>query len=101
MALGKVFGVFVSLSLAATGASIARNVSHGIPDEKANLASLVTGSEMTAKSGQRPASAARHATPQAPIVMGRSASIHHKTKLHHVRAVPLDSGDTSPTTGGS
>jgi hypothetical protein len=52
------------------------------------------GDKVTAKSGQVPISV-RHAKPQAPIVMGRSVSAHHKTKLHHVKMKPLDSIDTA------
>ena len=29
--------------------------------------------------------------PPAPIVMGRSVNVHHKTKLHHVKINALDS----------
>jgi hypothetical protein len=34
-----------------------------------------------------------HVGPETPIVMGRSVSLHHKTKLHHVKMKPLDSND--------
>jgi hypothetical protein len=36
----------------------------------------------------------RHAKPQAPIVMGRSVSDHHKSKMHHIKMKPLDSIET-------
>ena len=36
--------------------------------------------------------AVHHIWPEAPIVMGRSVSLHHKTKLHHVRVKPLVNG---------
>lgn len=42
-----------------------------------------------------------HVGPQAPIVMGRSVSLHHKTKLHHVRVKPLDSNENSTSADGS
>jgi hypothetical protein len=94
MTFGKVFGVLVVLSLAATGAAMARDISNGTVDVKGNTASLVKGDKVTTESGQVPISV-RHAKPQAPIVMGRSVSAHHKTKLHHVKMKPLDSIDTA------
>jgi hypothetical protein len=39
--------------------------------------------------------------PEAPIVVGRSVSLHHKTKLHHVKVKPLDSNENSISTDGS
>ena len=100
MTFGKVFGVLVVLSLSATGAAMARDISNGTVDVKGNTASLVKGDKGTAKSGQVPVSI-RHAKPQAPIVMGRSVSAHHKTKLHHVKMKPLDSIDTAVSADGS
>ena len=101
MTFGKVFGVLVVLSLAATGAAMARDISNGTAGIKGNTASLVKGDKVTAaKSGQVPVSV-RHAKPQAPIVMGRSVSAHHKTKLHHVKMKPLDLIDTPISADGS
>jgi hypothetical protein len=94
MTFGKGFGVLAVLSLAATGAAMARDISNGTAGVKRNTASLVKGDKVTAKSGQVPVSV-RQAKPQAPIVMGRSESAHHKTKLHHVKMKPLDSIDTA------
>jgi hypothetical protein len=37
---------------------------------------------------------ARQPSPQAPIVIGRSVSAHHKTKLHHIKIKPLESIET-------
>jgi hypothetical protein len=102
MTFGKVFGVLVVLSLTATGAAMARDISNGTVDVKGNTASLVKGDKGTAKSGQVPSVRTR------PIVMGRSVSAHHKTKLHHVRMTlhhvrmkPLDSIDTPVSADGS
>ena len=39
--------------------------------------------------------------PEGPIVMGRSVSLHHKTKLHHVKVKPLDSNENSISADGS
>ena len=42
-----------------------------------------------------------HVGPQAPIVMGRSVSLHHKSKLHHVKVKPPDSNENLTSAGGS
>ena len=34
-----------------------------------------------------------HVWREAPIVVGRGVSLHHKTKLHHVKDKPLDSNE--------
>ncbi|MGO9236357.1 MAG: hypothetical protein ACLP4V_20640 [Methylocella sp.] len=102
MPFGKVFKVLVVLSLTATGAAMARDKSKVPVSEKGktvNLvkgdkAGLVKGDKAGAKNGQVQVSV-RHATPQAPIVMGRSISVHHKTKLHHVKINSLESIDAS------
>jgi hypothetical protein len=96
LGVGKVFGVLVVLSLAATGAAMARDISNGTVDVRGNTASLVKEDKGTAKSGQVPVSVRTH-----PIVMGRSVSAHHKTKLHHVKMKPLDSIDTPVSADGS
>jgi hypothetical protein len=96
MAFGKIFGVLIVLSLAATGTTMARDISSGTAGEKGKTANLVKGdkgNKVGAKSELVPVSV-RHAKPQAPIVMGRSVSVHYKTKLHHVKIKPLDSVDT-------
>jgi hypothetical protein len=56
MTFGKVFGVLVVLSLAATGAAMARDISNGTAGVKGNTASLVKGDKVIAKSGQVPVS---------------------------------------------
>lgn len=100
MTFGKVFGVLVVLGLAATGAAMARDISNGAAGVKGDSASLVKGEKATAKREQVPVSI-RHAKPRAPIVMGRSESAHHKTKLHHLKMKPLDSIDTPVSADGS
>jgi hypothetical protein len=94
MTFGKIFGVLVVLSLAASDATMARDVSKAAAGVKGSTASLVKGDKATAKSGPGPASS-RVARPPAPIVMGRSASVHHKTKLHHIKMKPLEAIETS------
>jgi hypothetical protein len=108
MPFGKVFKVLVVLSLTATGAAMARDKSKVPVSEKGktvNLvkgdkAGLVKGDKAGAKNGQVQVSV-RHATPQAPIVMGRSISVHHKTKLHHVKINSLESIDPTVSADGS
>ena len=108
MAFGRVLGILVVLSFAATGATMARNVSHGGGNDKGKTASITKHSnksekdkssksdKLVAKNGQGLVNL-HHAKPQEPIVMGRSASVHHKTKLHHLKVTPVESSDT----GGS
>jgi hypothetical protein len=38
---------------------------------------------------------------EAPVVMGRSVSLHPKTKLHHVKVKPFDSNENSISADGS
>ena len=82
MTLGRIFAILFFSSLAATGATLAG----GIPKEPG-----IKGDHPLPPS--RPASA-RHARPQAPIVMGRSVSERHKTKVHHLKMKPLESIET-------
>jgi hypothetical protein len=42
-----------------------------------------------------------HVGPQAPIDMGRSVSLHHKSKLHHVKMKPPDSNENLTPADGS
>jgi hypothetical protein len=43
-----------------------------------------------------------HVGPQSPIVMGRSVSLHHKSKLHHVKKMkPPDSNENLTSADGS
>jgi len=107
MTFGKVCGVLVFLSLAATGAAVGRDISHGTAGIKATPASKAGMAAISAKANKSAAKtaatpvAARHVKPPAPIVMGRSVSVHHNTKLHHVKIKPLDSSDTPVASTGA
>jgi hypothetical protein len=94
MTFGKAAGILVVLSLTAVGAAMARDSSGGTAGVKGKPAhlvkgDLVKGGKAAAKTAVVPVTV-RHVQPQAPIVMGRSVSLHHKTKLHHVKMKPLD-----------
>jgi hypothetical protein len=80
MTLGRIFGILFFSSLAATGTSLAGSIPKG--------AGVKPGHPLPT-SGP-----ARQARPQAPIVMGRSVSERHKTKLHHIKMKPLESLET-------
>ena len=82
MTIGRIFGILFLLSIAATGAALAGGNPKGAG---------IKGDHPLPTS--RSASA-RHARPQAPIVMGRSVSVRHKTKLHHIRMKPLELVET-------
>ena len=82
MTVGRIFGILIFSSLAATGATLAGGIHKG---------ASIKGDHLLPTSG--PASA-RQTRPQAPIVMGRSVSVHHKTKLHHIKMQPLESIET-------
>jgi hypothetical protein len=98
MALGKIFGILIFSSLAATGATLAGGVSKSLANSK--QVANVKGDKVPPK--QAAASVAVHQVwPEAPIVMGRSVSFHHKTKLHHVKLKLLDSNENSISADGS
>ena len=82
MTLGRIFIILIFSSLAATGSTFAGGVPKkvGIKGDPPLPASVPAIS--------------RHAKPQAPIVMGRSVSDHHKSKMHHIKMKPLDSIET-------
>ena len=80
MTLGRIFGILFFSSLAATGTSLAGSIPKG--------AGIKPGHPLPTSG---PAWQAR---PQAPIVMGRSVSERHKTKLHHIKMKPLESLET-------
>ncbi len=83
MTVGRIFAILFFSSFAATGTAVAG----GIPGKGAGT----KGDHPLPASGS---TSARHARPQAPIVMGRSVSEHHKTKLHHIKMQPLESIET-------
>jgi hypothetical protein len=95
MTVGRIFGILFFLSLAATGTTLAAGIPKG--------AGIKPGHPLsTSGAGIKPGrslptsglGSARQARPQAPIVIGRSVSAHHKTKLHHVKMQPLESMET-------
>ena len=104
MTLGKIFGILIFSSLAATGATLAGGISKNLANSR-NLANAkqvanVKGDKVPPK--QAAASVAVHQVwPQGPIVMGRSVSFHHKTKLHHVKFKPPDSNENLTSADGS
>ncbi|HEV7909544.1 MAG TPA: hypothetical protein VGP28_00255 [Methylocella sp.] len=107
MTVGRIFGILIFSSLAATGATLAKGAGikgdHLLPTSRpasARHATLAGGiPKATGIKGDHPLptsvpASARHAEPQAPIVMGRSVSAHHKTKLHHIKMELLESIET-------
>jgi hypothetical protein len=111
MTVGRIFGILIFSSLAATGATLAGGIHKGASIKGDHL--LPTSGPASARhamlaggipkgagiKGDHPLPAsgpasARHAPPQTPIVMGRSVSVHHKTKLHHIKMQPLESIET-------
>jgi hypothetical protein len=82
MTLGRIIGILIFSSLVATGSTLAG----GIPKR--------TGIKGDSPLPTSVPASARHARPQAPIVMGRSVSDHHKSKLHHIKIKPLESTET-------
>ena len=105
MTLGKIkFGILIFSSLATTGITLAGDISKQL----ANSKNLANSKQVANVKGDkvRPNGAAasvvlHHIGPQAPIVMGRSVSLHHKTKLHHVKVKPLDSNEILTSGDGS
>jgi hypothetical protein len=98
MTLGKISGILIFSSLAATGATLAGGISKnlGNSNQMANL----KGDKVPPK-GAAASVVVHHVWPEAPIVMGRSVSLHHKTKLHHVKVEPLDSNENLTSADGS
>ncbi len=96
MTVGRIFGILFFSSLAATGATLAGVAQAGHPLPKG--AGIKPGHPLQSGAGIKPghplptsgAGSARQARPQAPIVIGRSVSAHHKTKLHHIKMQPLE-----------
>jgi hypothetical protein len=82
MSIRKTCAIFACVSLFAVGAAIAGRVASVAP---------------SASDGVRSAAASiDRGSGEAPIVSGRSISIHHKTKMHHVKAKPVDTIEESP-----
>lgn len=101
MTFYKIFSVFAVLSFAAAGSALAGNRVKDAAVIKGKPAITVKGEKATVK-GEKSAdkkqpavAAARHVKPPSPIVMGRSVSVRHNTKLHHVKVKPLDLTEAS------
>jgi hypothetical protein len=103
MKLVKTLGVVISSSLilasAAFAATNSDKASHkGDHPPKTSAALATANSDKASRKGDHlPQKTApvvsRHVKPEAPIVMGRSISAHHKTKLHHVKVNPLEADE--------
>ncbi len=89
MRVGRIIGILIVSNLVATGTALAGNISKGSGGK---------GDHALPTSGL---ASARHARPQAPIVIGRSVSVRHKTKLHHIKMKPLESTETSASADNS
>jgi hypothetical protein len=98
MTLGKISGILIFSSLAATGATLAGGISKNLANSK--QVANVKGDKVPPNEAAASV-AVHHVWPEAPIVMGRSVSFHHKTKLHHVKFKPLDSNENSISADGS
>ena len=71
MTLGKIFGILIFLSLVATGATLAEDISKNLtnPKQVAN----VKGDKVPPK-GAAASVVVHHVGPEAPIVMGRNVA---------------------------
>jgi hypothetical protein len=98
MTLGKIFGILIFSSLAATGATLAGGISKNLANSK--QVANVKGDKVPPKEAAA-SLVVHHVWPEAPIVVGRSVSLHHKTKLHHVKIKPRDSNENSISADGS
>ena len=91
-------------SLVAIGATLAGDISKNLANSKnrANSKQVanVEGDKVPPK-GAAASVVVHHVGPQAPIVMGRSVSLHHKSKLHHVKVKPSDSNENLTSADGS
>jgi hypothetical protein len=92
MTVGKIFRILIFSSLVATGAAPAGDISKNRANSK--QVANVNGDNVPPK-GAAASRVAHHVGTQASIVVGRSVSVHHKTKLHHVRVKPLNSSENS------
>ena len=98
MTLGKISGILIFSSLAATGATLAGGISKNLANTK--QVANVEGDKVLPKEASASV-VVHHVWPEGPIVVGRSVSLHHKTKLHHVKVKPLDSNENSISADGS
>lgn len=88
MPLRSTFAVFAFLSLFAAGTALAGRISDDAARAK---------QDQTHHVDKSPAPAVR----RAPIVMGRSVSVRHKSKLHHVKVKPSDALERPTSAEGS
>jgi hypothetical protein len=102
MTLGKIFGILIFSSLVATGATLAGDISKN-PAKSKNLANSKQVANVKGDASEEGGGLGEvhHVGPQAPIVMGRSVSLHHKSKLHHVKVKPPDSNENLASADGS
>jgi len=95
MTVGRIFGILFFSSLAATGTTLAGSIPKGAGVKPGHpLPTSVAGVKPGHPLPTSGPASARQARPQAPIVIGRSVSAHHKTKLHHIKMQPLESIET-------
>jgi hypothetical protein len=95
MTVGRIFGILFFSTLAATGTTLAGSIpketgikpGHPLPTSGAGIK---PGHPLPMSGPGN----ARQSRPQAPIVIGRSASERRKTKLHHIKMKPLESIET-------
>jgi carbonic anhydrase/acetyltransferase-like protein (isoleucine patch superfamily) len=85
-------------SLVAIGATLAGDISKNLANSK--QVANVEGDKVLPKEASASV-VVHHVGSEAPIVMGRSVSLHHKTKLHHVKVKPLDSNENLTSADGS
>ncbi len=81
MRLENALAILVCSMLLSTGAAFA----------EANKSSSGKANHAPQKSPPAPVQHLKPQEPQAPIVMGRSISVHRKSKLHHVKIKPSES----------
>ena len=95
MTVGRIFGILFFSSLAATGTTLAGSIPKGAGIKPGHpLSTSVAGIKPGHPLPTSGPASARQPRPQAPIVIGRSVSAHHKTKLHHIKMQPLESIET-------
>lgn len=94
MTFGRMLGVLVLSSLLVTSAALAGSKANGAHKDSAHKKAEHTLS----KAGPAPVPHARpQLKPPEPIVMGRSVTVHRKTKLHHLKIKPLESAEHQGT----
>lgn len=98
MTVGKIFGLLIVISLAASGATLARdNSKHlGASAKQATASKHIAGGKGVKQPAKATAAATvPHVVPEAPIVVGRSVGVHRKSKLHHVKVKAFESNENS------